>query len=1294
MQLTHRISIEGVGSFDFRVMGRKSLQGTNDQKWRLQTKNSKQIQTKLEITGLYIGSQAPTYVEIFGKIKPLFNTDRPGGLADKEIAKFILDFMDKGVFSEPALTGLSFNNPQIDSIKQGLTQWLLLQAISEEQRTTGTYAEVKCVLQEYATVANIHESTLVAIPIKDNPQEKKAPRLVDLFDPDKKMFTFMLTGGARLHRNAFQSPSQILADLFTPESAVKTLKQARQIFENLQTSPIKLPYQLKMTEEQIASVQQTRNIEQIAQHQNNIKELIDTVQPQIAGKRIYASTFSDATPAENADGPTAKRRLTLITAGCASSTQTMRLKRETCQEHFSSQELEISHTLLEKNKQTVEFLQSQGKFLNAAYEINDDIFTLRSGISGETAQLGLNAMYAIQALMEIDQQDGNPVTQPFIQLHTYLGWAQIAQSTAQDADSLIKLIQKINNPTLAETASLFGQALSKLGQGLQLASVGLDIAELATAKTADQRTQAGIRLFFDSSGLLINGGALIAEAAGFEGVAGVGSVLTVPVAGIGIGITALATQYRQIWNDVQQVGHQFDLYQEAYLKGYDVKDSALLFPDGEVVTKIDLMAGKIERGSQYIYPTHDPVAWGYWLTGVKNYNFIPWAGNMPRIERNRGRAINLLETLGWPTEKSLAQSLPITISKLVLPVTPTSYLTPSYNLCPGATTSLYGAGFEVLSTLEKKSPDFAFNFYCFPGEYAMQHMTSDYQATSVHIILNADIKEIFVPKLPDVLQGKMHYQIKGASDTEHILRLNTGVSFMLEDAIRTKWVVDASSLDDDAISFQAGNIRIGNIDITGLSSSSQITVIKKNKDIARIDLPTENLIPLEINERTSPDNSNVLIQKLNTLNQQHKLGAFVILEHHKVGNLDVGRAFYDTQRSRVLYINAANPRFNKDNIELIAARKEDFYIQDISQNLIACISATDGHVIQQHYPVISNQTLTRTYTHGELIFSEWKTAEKESYTYYLNNNQFFLSQVNSDKLIQQLNNLEHITPNIRDQLNSLNFFSHAQNLCADFVEVSGEYTGPDSNLKSTCHFWIDMQSGKIIKPKLFPSATHGPSVSCQNKEFAKPMTLLAVQRGQKGKAPTLYFGTHPAHPALNDRSTRDIYIQQREKLTRHIALPKDSRISIFWNQLFVTHQDGTKQGISVHGLAGTLEKIHFLSLQKTVMVQVENHHRAARTVALPAIPGYETLIINGGQGQTYHIDQMLWDNYATIHVQGRPTCIHIDIHENHWLEAKKMDAYCLVFDKVRKKSLLISTNPSDQANEVMVKVGQRLLLTC
>jgi hypothetical protein len=47
LQLTYRIAIQGVGTFDFRVMGRKSLQGTNDQKWRLQTKNSKQIQTKL-----------------------------------------------------------------------------------------------------------------------------------------------------------------------------------------------------------------------------------------------------------------------------------------------------------------------------------------------------------------------------------------------------------------------------------------------------------------------------------------------------------------------------------------------------------------------------------------------------------------------------------------------------------------------------------------------------------------------------------------------------------------------------------------------------------------------------------------------------------------------------------------------------------------------------------------------------------------------------------------------------------------------------------------------------------------------------------------------------------------------------------------------------------------------------------------------------------------------------------------------------------------------------------------------
>jgi insecticidal toxin len=479
-----------------------------------------------------------------------------------------------------------------------------------------------------------------------------------------------------------------------------------------------------MTAEQSTSIKTTRRIEQIVQHQDNMKMLIDVVQPQVAGKRIYASTFSDATQAANTDEPAAKKRLTVITAtGCIGTAHTLRFKREICLDDFEKQEVEISHSLFEKHKQTVEFLHNQGKTLNAAYEMKDGQFIPRTGVTDEIAQAGLNAMYAIQALMDINQQDDNQTTQPIIQLQTYLGWAQIAQSTVQDADSLIRVIQTMYNPTLTETASVFGQALSKLGQGLQLASIGLDIAELATAQTGEQRTEAGVKLFFDSSGLLINGGALIAEAAGFEGVAGISSALAVPVAGIGIGITALATQYRQIWNDVQQVGHQFDLYQDAYQKSYEIKNGTLFFPDGQVVTKVDCMAGKIERGSHYIYPTRHPVAWGYWSSSVKNYNFIPWAGDMPSIERSQERAINLRETLGWAPEHKLAQSLPI--SQLVLPVTPTSYLTPSYNLCPGATTALHGAGFEVLSTLETQSPNFAFNFYCFPGEYAIQHMSSE-----------------------------------------------------------------------------------------------------------------------------------------------------------------------------------------------------------------------------------------------------------------------------------------------------------------------------------------------------------------------------------------------------------------------------------------------------------------------------------------------------------------------------------------------------------------------------------------
>jgi hypothetical protein len=362
--------------------------------------------------------------------------------------------------------------------------------------------------------------------------------------------------------------------------------------------------------------------------------------------------------------------------------------------------------------------------------------------------------------------------------------------------------------------------------------------------------------------------------------------------------------------------------------------------------------------------------------------------------------------------------------------------------------------------------------------------------------------------------------------------------------------------------------------------------------------------------------------------------------------------------------------------------------------LIARINASDGRVLRQHSPVIyADQLLTRTYREGTLIFSEWKTGGKDSHIYYLNNNQFVLSQVNSDDLIQQLHDLEQITPEIRNQLNTLNTFSQAENSCAEFVEVRGQYTGVDPNQQSACHFWIDIQTGNIIKPTLASPAEQQPAAICQNDTSETALTLLAAQREQNGKPATLYFGTHPAHPALNDQSTRDIYIQQGI-ISKHIDLPKNSRIRVLGNQLFVSHQNGTKQAISVNGLSDTLEKIHCLSAQKTVMVQVINHHKADAIVTLPVIPEYETLIIHAGQGQTYSIDQMLWDNYGTIYIQGNPACIQINIHENDWLDAKIMNAYCLVFDQVKRKTLLIGTNSSDQANKTVVKIGQRRLLTC
>ncbi|PHM48847.1 TcdA/TcdB pore-forming domain-containing protein [Xenorhabdus miraniensis] len=651
----------------------------------------------------------------------------------------------------------------------------------------------------------------------------------------------------------------------------------------------------------------------------------------------------------------------------------------------------------------------------------------KGGVSEGAPIDGLNAGFAVQTLIQWfadknrhDAAHGiaSPDLATALKIHSYLNYAQMVHSGLNDVAKVTELVTTaLRGGVVGAKTSLneFSSALAHTaneGVGLLLggAFVGLDAYELAHAETDTQKAVYGTQLAFDSASFVTGAAGVGAGLVGASTTAAVLGGAGVILGGLAVGFTALAQAFGAVAEDAKAVGCYFDMLDKAYKDHgyrYDNEKGVLIPLPGAVIKTLDLRNGQIGFDSQYIYRTHSG------STGSGEINYFFWVGDFPKMVHDRKQAIEVRSGIGY---KETAHKLDHSDSNvLILPGTPKSYIRYEYMILPGATTR-HDTGFDVIRRLEKDKR-FDYDFYIFPSEQTIRRIHQEYVKTSIEVILDQNDRKLIVPKLPKELHGYLNYEIKGAGG-RYLIGLNKGTKVKLtSDDSKTdgsgnmpsRWIIDSSQLTDkdkDIIKVSKNQLEVGGV-VVELDSSQngQILVVNGDNEVREVDF--SKLTTTVVSEDASKwkVSGQQIEQHLNDLADAHQLhGQYVVVENYKYNERDVGRAFYDVTKKRMLFTDTTIEQAKHAQLGAVVGDYAYFYDAD---NAVAWrVDIATGQVNAQFEPWFNDNEgkISHLWQEGNDVYlaRRYRLKEKEAELSYriIGDRMELVSAVGDDDLLQ------------------------------------------------------------------------------------------------------------------------------------------------------------------------------------------------------------------------------------------------------------------------------------------------------
>lgn len=610
---------------------------------------------------------------------------------------------------------------------------------------------------------------------------------------------------------------------------------------------------------------------------------------------------------------------------------------------------------------------------------------------------GLNTAFIIQTLF--NQHNRDNATEEMLpenlkhalQVHTYASWAQMGWDSVDDTLKYIGLWKELT--TKGQAAKGGFKAVSRaspfVGIGLNILSVGLDGYELANAQNEAQRTVFGTQLGFDLVGLTNTAVSLGAATFGAPTAASFIGYLGVPIAGLGIGITALVQGTQVHIEKTKAVGRYFWDLDKGYQKGgYQIVDvrgvdgtTHRMWKNslGIAIDTLDLRNQKLTFADTWIYKTHV-----YGLgSGYSNHTTWVTPVSVNRVGTHKEatpkqKVINIREGINHPAATAalnLSTDIP-----LILPDTPQYYMDYSYETFPFVT-SRDDWGFDVLRRIESNYRDnednFSFDFYNFPSERAISELMFEFVATPVRVLLDDSPRTIIMPLLPDETRGKMAYILAGGNSTYHI-SLQEGATLTLsQGSSATQWVLDARALEDaNKPQFDPqGRLLTGKLPIAFSDDFQGKLNLVNNDGIFAVDVQKKRVTL----ERRNVNANN--FKNWQTLHDHLKYVGKTDTHHQPfipvngyrtpAGEL-TGIAYYETARDRFIYTNMPEKAEFLGGAQLAKVENDQAWLYRDDRAWLVDIST--GNVLREYLPlnasILSGSTTTIIPTKSQLISSD------------------------------------------------------------------------------------------------------------------------------------------------------------------------------------------------------------------------------------------------------------------------------------------------------------------------------------
>lgn len=644
----------------------------------------------------------------------------------------------------------------------------------------------------------------------------------------------------------------------------------------------------------------------------------------------------------------------------------------------------------------------------------------------------LSFAFAIQTLVsemrhrEYQAGDQLPALSIALQVQVYVSYAQLGFGVLSDTAQMINLVRQVvasEQALVLRQSSLSGRVLGRAATGVgfafSLVNIGFDIHNLSLAQNHEQRSRFSTSLAFNAVALGLD---VVALAAGGT-VGAAAAFLSVPLLGIGIGATAIASNLGQIADKATAVGNHLRAIHNAYRPGaFTVAEGVLRFPPEAVITHLDLQDRRVRFDSQRFYP------WGGGALELPQYNDDP---------KQIHHSLNIRQAFGLPESTTLNIQEAAALHTVVLPCTPLCYYGYEYQLggagyvyepLPGEQVEprnasempeppwysffnpLSALGDTLTTHLDKRihtrypqlrnsaadkleydqQGNRRFYLHSTPSlKHILYKLHPVYKPTTISVQLDEHVRQLAVPALPVECQQKLSYEISATSGRCQ-LRLTPGLKTVKFNGAG-QWLVHAPWVNIEQVSFDhietmdedAARRHLAGRQLTvdGIVLSAFEGLLElAGGELFRPDWQRNVLRLVSITLDEDKSNPRDVLAHLRQRAHEGRLGTgYVTLHRFKVAfspASDAVRttAFYDVAQKRLLYARDL-PREVNDGLMLGAANAAHAWFYHPDHATVWRVDVISGLVVHR-YRLLSVEPGTKISAFGQLADGTLRVSQQ------------------------------------------------------------------------------------------------------------------------------------------------------------------------------------------------------------------------------------------------------------------------------------------------------------------------------